>query len=414
MINDKNEIELLAPAGDLERLKTAVLYGADAVYAGGAEFSLRANAKNFDLAQMQEGIKFCHEHNAKFYVAVNIFAHNRDFEGLEEYLIKLREMGADAVIVSDPGVFSIVRKTIPEMDIHISTQANNTNVNSALFWRELGAKRIVLARELSFSEIREIYDETIETGLELEAFVHGAMCISYSGRCLLSNYLSGRDSNQGDCSHPCRWKYHLVEETRPGQYMPVFEDDRGAYFFNSKDLCMVGNIGELINSGIKSFKIEGRMKTLYYVANVVKTYRTAIDDYLKHDGTYEKNFDMYLAEIRKASHRDFTDGFYSGKPDGNQQIYENSTYIRGYDFVALVKGYDEKLDMVEIEQRNRFFPGDCLEVLKVKGENFTIIIDEIYDEKGVSVDSASHAQQKLYIKTSKPLEEFDMLRRAVK
>ncbi|WP_304509189.1 peptidase U32 family protein [Anaerotignum sp.] len=409
----QNKIELLAPAGDLEKLKIAVLYGADAVYIGGEAYGLRAKAKNFDLDTMAEGIQFAHAHGARVYITANIFAHNADFEGMAEYFKAIEEIGADALIISDLGVFSAAREAVPNMEIHVSTQANNTNYMSAKMWYQLGAKRVVLARELSFKEVKEIRDK-IPQDMDIEAFVHGAMCISYSGRCLLSNYLSGRDANKGACSHPCRWKYHLVEETRPGEYMPIEENERGTYIYNSKDLCMIQHIPEIIESGIMSLKIEGRMKTPFYVGTVVKAYRGAIDDYVKDPSLYEKNLPYYLEEVSKASHRDYTDGFYFQKPDGNQQIYNSNTYIRGYDFIGMVQeDSDPDTGIAIVEQRNKFSVGDEIEVMPAKSEAFTMTVTKMWDEKEIPVDCAPHPQQILRILFSKPVKKFDMLRKIV-
>lgn len=404
----KKRPELLAPAGDLEKLKIAVLYGADAVYIGGQQFGLRARAKNFTLTEMEEGIKFAHKNGAKVYVAANIFAHNRDFEGMDVFFKNMEDIGANGLIISDPGVYLTARETVKNMEIHISTQANNTNYKTALFWYNQGAKRIVLARELSFGEIGEI-KSNIPADMELEAFVHGAMCISYSGRCLLSNYLTDRDSNQGQCSHPCRWRYNIVEETRPGEYMPIQEDERGTYIFNSKDLCMIEHIPELIDSGIDSFKIEGRIKTSYYVATVVKAYRKAIDDYLTDPSVYEKNKQSYINLIGHASNRDFTTGFYFSRPGANEHIYGESTYVRNYDFVGLVMDYDEKTGMAKIEQRNKFANGDKVFFLKPENEGFSQTITEILDENFKVIESAPHPKQIVYLKTKQKLKEYDIL-----
>jgi putative protease len=319
--------ELLIPAGSLEVLKTAVIYGADAVYIGGEAFGLRAKAKNFTNDDIREGIAFAHEHGVKVYITANILAHNDDLSGVEEYFNELKEIKPDAVIISDPGVFAIAKRVIPDMELHISTQANNTNYGTYLFWHQLGAKRVVSARELSLAEIKEIRGK-IPEDLEIESFIHGAMCMSYSGRCLLSNYMTGRDANQGACTHPCRWKYSIVEEKRPGEYMPVYENERGTYIFNSKDLCMIEHIPEMMDAGIDSFKIEGRMKTALYVATVARTYRKAIDDYNKDPELYKANMDWYRSEIGKCTYREFTTGFYFGKPDETTQIYDNNTYVK--------------------------------------------------------------------------------------
>lgn len=406
-----NKPELLAPAGDLEKLKIAILYGADAVYIGGGAYGLRAKAKNFTMEQMKEGIDFAHSHGAKVYITANIYAHNADFCGMEQYFKEVEKMGADAVLVSDLGVFSVAKEAT-NLEIHVSTQANNTNYKSAAMWYGLGAKRIVVARELSLKEIQEVR-ENIPQDMEIEAFVHGAMCISYSGRCLLSNYLSGRDANKGACSHPCRWKYHLVEETRPGEYMPVEENERGTYIYNSKDLCMLANIPDLVKSGIVSFKIEGRMKTPFYVGTVVKAYREAIDDYFADVKLYKSKIPYYMEEISKASHRDYTTAFYYGKPNGNEQVYTNNTYIRNYDFVGMVQeDFDETTSCAIVEQRNKFSVGEEIEVMPAKGDSFSMTIEKMWDEYGNEVLSAPHPQQILKIKFTKKVKKFDMLRKA--
>ncbi len=409
MIN-KQKPELLAPAGDLERLKIAVLYGADAVYIGGEAYSLRAKAKNFDKETMAEGIRFAHDHGAKVYVTANIYAHNADFEGMADYFREIYELGADAVLVSDLGVFSVAKEAAPNLEIHVSTQANNTNYQSAKMWYQLGAKRVVVARELSLKEIGEIR-EKIPADMEIEAFVHGAMCISYSGRCLLSNYLSNRDANKGACAHPCRWKYHLVEETRPGQYMPIEENERGTYIYNSKDLCMIDHIPDLVNAGVVSLKIEGRMKTPFYVGTVIKAYRRAIDDYFTDPMCYEKNLPLYVDEVSKASHRAYTTGFYYGKPDGNEQIYTNNSYIRSYDFIGIVQSEQDTDGYAWIEQRNKFSVGEEIEVLSAKGESFSMVVTEMRNEEGEAVESAPHPQEKLRIKFTRPVQPFDMMRK---
>lgn len=405
--------ELLAPAGDLEKLKIAVLYGADAVYIGGEAYGLRAKAKNFDIETMAEGVRFAHAHGAKVYVTANIFAHNADFDGMAEYFQAVRDIGVDALLISDLGVFSVAREAVPDLEIHVSTQANNTNYMSANMWYKLGARRVVMARELSFREIREIRDH-IPQDMEIEAFVHGAMCISYSGRCLLSNYLSGRDANKGACSHPCRWKYHLVEETRPGEYMPVEENERGTYIYNSKDLCMIGHIPELLEAGIMSLKIEGRMKTPFYVGTVVKAYRQAIDDYFTDPALYQKKIPYYMDEVSKASHREYTDGFYYQKPDGNQQVYTNNSYIRGYDFIGMVQeDADPESGIAVVEQRNKFSVGEEIEVLPAVGDAFTMQVSEMWDADGNALTTAPHPQQILRISFTKPVKKYDMLRKIV-
>ena len=413
-MTDKNKIELLAPAGDLEKLKIALLYGADAVYIGGEAYGLRAKAKNFDLSKMKEGIEFAHARGAKVYVTANIFAHNDDFEGMADYFKEIEKIGADALIISDLGVFSVAKEAVPNMEIHVSTQANNTNHKSASMWYKLGAKRVVVARELSIEEITDVR-KNIPEDMDIEAFVHGAMCISYSGRCLLSNYLSGRDANKGECAHPCRWQYHLVEETRPGEYMPVVENERGTYIYNSKDLCMITHIPDLVKAGVMSFKIEGRMKTPFYVGTVVKTYREAIDDYLKEPKLYESKLNYYIEEVSKASHRDFTTAFYYGKPDGEQQVYTNNTYIRDYDFIGMVEeDYDPETGCAVVMQRNKFVVGEEIEVMPAVGEAWKMTVEKMWNQDGAPIESAPHPQQILKVKFPKAVKKYDMLRKTVK
>lgn len=402
--------ELLIPAGSLEVLKTAVIYGADAVYIGGEAFGLRAKAKNFSNEDIREGIAFAHERGVKVYITANILAHNDDLPGVEEYFNQLKEIRPDALIISDPGVFTIAKRILPEMEIHISTQANNTNYGTYQFWYEQGAKRVVSARELSLKEIGEIRAR-IPEDMEIESFIHGAMCISYSGRCLLSNYFVGRDANQGACTHPCRWKYHIAEETRPGEYMPVYENERGTYIFNSKDLCMIEHVPEMIEAGIDSFKIEGRMKTALYVATVARTYRKAIDDYQKDPELYRRNLEWYKAEIGKCTYREFTTGFYFGKPDSTTQIYDNNTYVKNYTYLGTVEGADEN-GRYRIEQKNKFSVGEQIEVMKPDGRNEEVLVKAIYDEEGNPQESAPHPKQVLYIELDMELEPYDILRRS--
>lgn len=404
-----NKPELLIPASCLEVLKTAVIYGADAVYIGGEAFGLRASAKNFSPEEMKEGIAFAHERNVKVYVTANILAHNRDLEGARAYFEELKEIAPDALIISDPGIFAIAKEVLPDMEIHISTQANNTNYGTYLFWHRMGAKRVVSARELSLAEIREIR-EHIPEELEIETFVHGAMCISYSGRCLLSSFLAGRDANQGACTHPCRWKYALVEEKRPGQYMPVEENDRGTYIFNSKDLCMIEHIPELVEAGIDSFKIEGRMKTALYVATVARTYRMAIDDYLKDADYYRQRLPFYREEISKCTYRQYTTGFFFGKPDQNTQIYDNNVYVREYTYLGTIEDEHEN-GLYRIEQRNKFSVGETIEVMKPDGTNVEAVVRKITDERGREQESAPHPKQVLYIDLGIKLNKYDILRR---
>nr|WP_314458587.1 U32 family peptidase [uncultured Clostridium sp.] len=402
--------ELLIPAGSLEVLKTAVIYGADAVYIGGEAFGLRAKAKNFTNEDIREGIAFAHDRGVKVYITANILAHNEDLSGVEEYFNELRDIRPDAVIISDPGVFAIAKRVIPDMELHISTQANNTNYGTYLFWHQLGAKRVVSARELSLAEIKEIRGK-IPENLEIESFIHGAMCMSYSGRCLLSNFMTGRDANQGACTHPCRWKYSLVEEKRPGEYMPVYENERGTYIFNSKDLCMIEHIPEMMDAGIDSFKIEGRMKTALYVAAVARTYRKAIDDYNKDTELYKSNMDWYRSEIGKCTYREFTTGFYFGKPDETTQIYDNNTYVKNYTYLGTVLAVDER-GYGRIEQKNKFTVGETIEVMKPDGRNLEAAVKAIYDEDGNSQESAPHPQQILFVELSVEMEQYDILRRS--
>ncbi len=401
--------ELLIPAGSLEVLKTAVLYGADAVYLGGEAFGLRAKAKNFSMEEIREGIAFAHERGVRVYITANILAHNEDLEGVEAYFHELKAFPPDALIISDPGVFALARRILPEMDIHISTQANNTNYGTYQFWWNLGAKRVVSARELTLEEIREIRRHIPEE-MEIESFIHGAMCISYSGRCLLSNYFVGRDANQGSCTHPCRWKYAVMEESRPGEYMPVEENARGTFIFSSRDLCMIEHIPELIESGIDSFKIEGRMKTALYVAAVARTYRKAIDDYLESEALYQKNLPWYKEEIGKCTCREFSTGFYFGKPSENGQIYQSSTYIKNYTYLGTVEAVDEQ-GRCRIEQKNKFTVGETIEVMKPDGRNLEVKVKGIWDEEGKSQESAPHACQILWVELEVEPEPYDLLRR---
>ena len=491
IVRNGKKPELLIPASSLEVLKTAVLYGADAVYVGGEVFSLRAKAKNFSMEDMAEGIAFAHEHGVKVYVTANVLAHNEDLEEAREYFAALRDLRytpkdsaaegheadaedtaaevqvaevaaqPDALIISDPGMFMIAREVWPECEIHVSTQANNTNYETYLFWWKLGAKRVVSARELSLREIREIRDRIPEE-MEIESFIHGSMCISYSGRCLLSNYFTGRDANQGNCTHPCRWKYAVMEESRPGEYLPVFENERGTFLFNSKDLCMIEHVPEMIAAGIDSFKIEGRMKTALYVASVTRTYRKAIDDYFLGEEVYQKNLDWYRAEIAKCTYRQYSTGFYFGKPSAENQIYDNSTYVSESIYLGIVEekmlilsdltddyekgenlpwiqaqmkeekltwmgaptedavdddtmseeamdagasdenGSNEQrlmgfLELIQITQRNKFCVGDRIEIMKRDGRDLSVLVGAIYNEELESMESAPHAKQKLWV-----------------
>ena len=400
--------ELLVPASSLEVLKTAVIFGADAVYIGGEAFGLRAKAKNFSKEDMIEGIAFAHGHNVKVYVTANILAHNRDLEGVREYFEELKEIKPDALIIADPALFTIAKEVLPDMELHISTQANNTNYGTYNFWYNLGAKRVVSARELSLEEIKEIR-ANIPEDMEIESFMHGAMCISYSGRCLLSSFMAGRDANQGACTHPCRWKYAVVEESRPGEYMPVYENERGTYIFNSKDLCMIEHIPELLEAGIDSFKIEGRMKTALYVATVARTYRMAIDDCMKDVELYRSRIPFYKEEIAKCTYRQYTTGFFFGKPDENTQIYDSNTYVKEYTYLGIVN--EIKDNLCKIEQRNKFSVGEEMEIMKPNGENVMAVVEAIFDEEGNSKDSAPHPKEVLYIRLSRQASVYDILRR---
>ena len=401
--------ELLVPASSLEVLKTAVIFGADAVYIGGEAFGLRAKAKNFTKEDMRQGIAFAHEYNKKVYVTVNILAHNDDLPGVREYLKELKELKPDGLIIADPAIFMLAKEICPEIERHISTQANNTNYGTYKFWWDLGATRVVSARELSLKEIREIRDHIPEE-MEIDSFMLGAMCISYSGRCLLSNYFTGRDANQGACTHPCRWKYSVMEEKRPGEYFPVYENERGTYIFNSKDLCMIEHIPEMIEAGIDSFKIEGRMKTALYVATVARTYRKAIDDYLESPEKYRNNMPWYLDQISNCTYRQFTTGFYFGKPSEEAQIYDSNTYVKEYTYLGIIGG--EKDGMYRIEQRNKFSVGETIEIMKPNGDNVEVVVKRIVNEDGEDQESAPHSKQVLYIDLAQKADIYDILRRA--
>ena len=405
------ELELLVPAGSLEVLKVAVIYGADAVYIGGEMFSLREKAQNFSKEEMAEGIAFAHEHGVKVYVTANIFAHNEDLKEAVDYFKELEELKPDAVLISDPGLFMLAKENCPSVQIHISTQANNTNYEIFRFWKNLGATRVVTARELSLKEIKEIR-EHIPEDMEIESFIHGAMCISYSGRCLLSNYFTGRDANHGACTHPCRWKYSVVEEKRPGEYLPVYENERGTYIFNSKDLCMIEHLPDMIDAGIDSFKIEGRMKTALYVATVARTYRKAIDDYLKDPALYEKNMPWYLDQISDCTYRQFTTGFFYGKPSEETQIYDNNTYAVGSTYLGTILKYEDKMGY--FQQKNKFCVGETIEVMKPNGDNIEVKVKSLRDEDGNEVESCPHSKQMLYVDLGVELNEFDILRRREK
>lgn len=400
--------ELLVPANNVDVLKVAVDYGADAVYIGGEAYGLRAGAKNASDEDLRKGIAYAHAHNVKVYVTANILAHNSDFEGIDTYFRSLKEIRPDALIISDPGVFMKAREICPEIDIHISTQANNTNYHTYNFWHDLGAKRVVSARELSLKELKEIR-EHIPEDMEIETFIHGAMCISYSGRCLLSNYLTGRDANRGECTHPCRWKYSIVEETRPGEYMPVFENERGTYIFNSKDLCMIEYLPELLSCGVDSLKIEGRMKTALYVATVARTYRKALDDYYESPDKYRENLEWYKEEIGKGTNRSFTTGFFFGKPTEQDQIYENSTYVTNYTYIGKAEGTDQE-NRTLMMQKNKFVKGDQIEIMKPDGSNVLTKALHIFNDDNEEMEAASHASENLHVVFSVSPEEGNILR----
>ena len=410
--NTNRSLELLAPAGDMEKLKTAVRFGADAVYFGGEMFSLRAGAGNFSIDEIKEAMDWLHENNARGYMTVNIYPHNGDIGPLKDYLVKIRDIPIDAFLVSDPGVMTLIKELIPGAEIHLSTQANTTNYLTAKFWAAQGCKRIVCAREMSLEELK-IMRRELPDDIEIEAFVHGAMCISYSGRCLLSNFMAGRDANKGACTHPCRWKYALVEEQRPGEYYPIEEDSRGSYILNSRDLCMIDKIPDLAEAGVYSLKIEGRMKSMYYVATVVSAYRAAIDAYLADPDSYV--FDKaWFEELCKASHREFTHGFYYNKPTDKDQNYLTSEYIRDYSFVGLVRETDPASGLTTVEQRNKFGVGDTVEIFGPRTPYYEEVIKEMYNEEGESVESAPHPQQILRIRFDRTPEEGFIIRKKKK
>ncbi len=404
--------ELLMPAGSLPVLKVAVMYGADAVYIGGEAFSLRANAHNFSIPDMKEGVEFAHSHGVKVYVTANILAHNADLQDAEKYFEELKEVGVDALIISDPGIFQIAKKVLPDVDVHISTQANNTNYGTYNFWHSLGAKRVVSARELSLEELAEL-KQNIPEGMEIESFIHGAMCISYSGRCLLSAFMTGRSANLGECTHPCRWKYSLVEDTRPGEHFPVTENERGTYIFNSKDLCMIEYIPEMVKAGIDSFKVEGRMKSALYVASVCRTYRMAIDDYFTDEELYRSRIPFYKEEISKCTYREYTTGFYFGKPDGSAQIYDANTYVKEWIFLGIINSESREIDghkAYMLEQKNKFSLGDEVEVMKPDGTNLVLTVKGLWDDSLQPMESCPHPKQKFWADFGTELDEFDIVR----
>lgn len=397
--------EILAPAGNLDKLKTAIDFGADAVYLGGRKLNLRAFADNFTSEEITEGVKYAHERNRKVYVVVNVFPHNEDLIGAEDYIIELEKLGIDAILASDPSIIAISKEVAPNLEIHLSTQANNVNWRAAKFWYEQGVKRIVLARELSLEEIKEIRSNLPED-CDLEAFVHGSMCVSYSGRCLLSNYMIGRDSNRGACAQPCRYRYHLVEEKRPGEYFPILEDDKGTYIMNSKDLCMIQHIDEVIEAGVYSLKIEGRMKSLYYVAAVVKAYRQAVDAYMESPKDY-KFKEEWMDSLLKVSHREYHTGFYYGESE--KQIFDSSAYVKNAEIVGIVRQYDETTKIATIEQRNKVFDNDTVDVLRAKGDIFSVVLKDMTEDNGEKIESAPRAKMLFKVRVDIPLREKDII-----
>ena len=409
MMKNNKKPELLMPAGNLEILKAAVMFGADAVYIGGDMYGLRAKAHNFSPNEMSEGIEFAHSYGKKVYVTANITAHNNDLLGVREYFKELSVIKPDALIISDPGVFMAAKEICPDIDVHISTQSNNVNYDTFRFWHMQGATRVVTARELSVKEIAEIR-KNIPDDLEIETFIHGAMCISYSGRCLLSNYFTGRDANLGACTHPCRWKYYIMEEKRPGEYLPVEENERGTYIFNSKDLCMIEHIPDLCKAGIDSFKIEGRMKTALYVANVARIYRMAIDDYYKDASLYEEKIPYYKAELEKGTYRQFTTGFFYGKPTHETQIYDSNTYVKNYTYLGMIKSVNDE-GLYGFEQKNKFSVGDEIEVMRCDGTVHNVTVRRMTDNAGNEIESCPHPGQMIYIDAGMELSEYDMMRK---
>ena len=396
--------ELLAPAGNMEKLHMALLYGADAVYLGGKMFGLRAFASNFSLAEMDEAVAFAHSLHKKVYVTVNIFAHNEDINNLPDYL---QAIGVDALLISDFGVWSVAREIIPEMPLHVSTQANTTNWAAVKAWENLGASRVVLARELSFTEMKEIGSKT---EVELEAFVHGAMCISYSGRCWLSSYLTGRDGNRGACAQVCRWEFNLTEKNRPGEVYDVAGDEQGTYIMNSKDLCLLPYLLQLMEAGICSFKIEGRMKSAHYAASVVSVYRRAIDACWRDPQHYTVKQE-WLDELEKVSHRPYTTGFALGKPDATAQVYTTSSYLQTHEFVGLVRDWDN--GRLTVEQRNHMKEGETLEVFCPDGSLRTLVLKEMRNQDGEPIVAAQHPQMVFTCRAAESIPESSILRRKI-
>ncbi|MDR2546029.1 MAG: U32 family peptidase [Lachnospiraceae bacterium] len=401
--------ELLIPAGSLDILYTAVRYGADAVYIGGESLSLRAKARNFTIGEIEQGIEYARHHGVKVYIATNIVARNADLEEARAFFLSLALVNPDALIITDPGLFSIARSVCPDIPIHISTQANNTNYGTYRFWHEQGAERAVAARELDLDEIKTIR-ANIPATMAIECFVHGAMCVSYSGRCLLSNYLTGRDANRGECTHPCRWQYVVMEKSRPGAYLPLDEDEDGTYLFSSHDLCMIGHLPDLISAGIDSFKVEGRMKSSLYIATITRAYRRAIDDYFHSPSRYQKNREWYIAEVNKTSHRHYSTGFFYGNPEQGSELDEGGQYLREAVYIGTVAAVDP-IHGVRIEQKNKFSVGEQLEIMKPCGSDITAIVTGITDENGKEQCDAPHARQTIYLSLTATPEAGDVLRR---
>lgn len=401
-------MELLAPAGDLEKLYYALHYGADAVYMAGESFGLRTQTKNFDLLDMKKALSFAKEKGKKVYLVLNIIPHNEDLLELKDYLESIKDLAFDAYILSDPGILMMVKEILGDVEIHLSTQANTTNALSARFWHQQGVKRIILARELSLVEIKDIVQANQDLDLDFEIFIHGAMCISYSGRCLISNYLTGRDANKGDCAQSCRWGYHLMEEKRPGEYFPVVEDEKGTYLYNSKDLCASDLLKEILDTGVVSLKIEGRNKSIYYVASIVRAYRKALDDLLEK-GDYDK--EEIFGEIDKVSHRDFTRGFFLGKPTEEDQLYDARNFSRKTDFLGVVLDYDPVKKLAKIQQRNKFVLGDSVEFIGPDFKKVTLTITKILSEEGEDLKEAPHPQQIIFLPCQEPLEAYDLMRK---
>lgn len=402
------KVELLAPAGDLEKLRYALHYGADAVYMAGEVFGLRTQSKNFDLEDMKTAIAEVHAKNKKIYLVLNIIPHNEDLVELRRYLEEIKDLEFDAFIISDPGTYMLVREILGPVEVHLSTQANTTNAAAARFWHSQGVKRIILARELSLVEIKEIVDSTRDLDLEYEVFVHGAMCISYSGRCLISNFLTGRDANKGDCAQSCRWSYHLMEEKRPGEFLPVFEDERGTYLYNSKDLCTIDILKEIIDTGVVSLKIEGRNKSIYYVSSIVRAYREGID---RIEAGRKLESDELFEEIARVSHRDFTQGFFLRKPTEEDQLYGARTYQRVADFLGVVLDYDKEKQMVKLQQRNKFVLGDRVQLVGPDYLNYSLELKELYNEEMEPIEEAPHPQQIVYFPCPQEVKPMDLMRR---